>query len=180
MGEREKICRFNGRRGRRAHAAFRFTGVANAEDVTARGNCLFAAFMILPNLLNVGLGMIAGLRHQIGGGHGVPHGVASTIVLPHVMRWNLSAAMQSLSTAAVRLGFVQQGTAHEAAAERIIQAVEELITKLNLPSRLRDVEVPQDALPGIAEHVTHDFVVATNPRRIEKSEDVMEVLQAAW
>ena len=155
-------------------------GVATADDVTARGNCLFAAFMILPNLLNVGLGMVAGLRHQIGAGHGVPHGVASTIVLPHVMRWNLSAATQSLSATAVRLGFVQHGTAPEAAAERIIQAVEELISTLNLPSRLRDVEVPQDAFAGIAGHVIHDFVVATNPRRIEKSEDVMEVLRAAW
>ena len=154
--------------------------VANAEDVAARGNCLFAAFMILPNLLNVGLGMVAGLRHQIGAGHGVPHGVASTIVLPHVMRWNLSAATQSLATAAVRLGFVEQSTAPKIAAERLIQAVGELITKLNLPSRLREVEVPQDAFPDIAEHVTHDFVVATNPRRIEKQEDIMEVLRAAW
>ena len=155
-------------------------GVANANDVTARGNCLFAAFMILPNLLNVGLGMVAGLRHQIGAGHGVPHGVASTIVLPHVMRWNLSAATPALSTAAIRLGFVPLGTAPERAAERVIQTVEELIAKLNLPSRLRDVDVPQEALPGIAEHVTHDFVVATNPRRIEKPDDVGEVLQAAW
>jgi len=154
-------------------------GVANANDVTARGNCLFAAFMILPNLLNVGLGLVAGLRHQIGADYGVPHGVASTIVLPHVMRWNLVAATPALSTAAVRLGFVQRGTAPERAAERVVQAVEELIAKLNLPSRLRDVGVPQHTLPGIAEHVTHDFVVATNPRRIEKPDDVREVLQAA-
>jgi len=155
-------------------------GVANANDVTARGNCLFAAFTILPYLLNVGVGLVAGLRHQIGAGHGVPHGVASTIVLPHVLRWNLAAATPALSTAAVRLGFVQLGTAPERAAERVIQAVEELIGKLNLPNRLRDVDVPQDALPRIAEHVTHDFVVATNPRRIEKPDDVREVLQAAW
>lgn len=155
-------------------------GVANANEVSARGNCLFAAFMIVPYLLNVGVGLVAGLRHQIGAGHGVPHGVASTIVLPHVLRWNVAAATPALSTAAVRLGFVQSGTAPERAAERVIQAVEELIVKLNLPSRLRDVGVPQEALPGIAEHVTHDFVVATNPRRVEKPDDVREVLQAAW
>jgi alcohol dehydrogenase class IV len=155
-------------------------GVANANDGTARGNCLFAAFIIVPYLLNVGVGLVAGLRHQIGAGHGVPHGVASTIVLPHVMRWNLSAATSALSTVAVRLGVVQPGTAPERAAEQIIQAVEDLIAKLNLPSRLRDVDVPHEALPEIAEHVTHDFVVATNPRRIEKPDDVREVLQAAW
>jgi alcohol dehydrogenase class IV len=96
------------------------------------------------------------------------------------MHLNLSAATPALLTVAVRLGFVQPETAPKRAAERIIQAVEELIGKLNLPSRLRDVDVPQDALSGIAEHVTHDFVIATNPRRIEKPDEVREVLQAAW
>jgi alcohol dehydrogenase class IV len=154
--------------------------VADANDFTARGNCMFAAFVIVPYLLNVGVGLVAGLRHQIGAAHGVPHGVASTIVLPHVMRWNLPAAAPMLATAAVRLGFVQPGTTPERAAERVIQAVEELIGKLNLPIRLRDVGVPREALPNIAEHVIHDFVVATNPRRLEKADDVREVLQAAW
>jgi maleylacetate reductase len=136
--------------------------VADANDFTARGNCMFAAFVIVPYLLNVGVGLVAGLRHQIGAAHGVPHGVASTIALPHVMRWNLPAAAPMLATAAVRLGFVQPGTTPER-AEQLIQAVEELIGKLNLPTRLRDVGVPREALPNIAEHVIHDFVVATNP-----------------
>src|SRR5262249_40445670 len=105
-------------------------GGANAQDVTARGNWLFAAFIIVPYLLNVGVGLVAGLRHQIGAGHGVPHGVASTIVLPHVLRWNLAAATPALAAAAVRLGFVQPGTAPERAAERVIQAVEALIAQL--------------------------------------------------
>ena len=50
----------------------------------------------------------------------------------------------------------------------------ELIAKLNLPSWLRDVDVPQEALPGIAEHVTRDFTVATNPRRIENPDEMRE------
>jgi alcohol dehydrogenase class IV len=97
-----------------------------------------------------------------------------------VRHWNLSAATPALSTGAVRLGFVQPGTAPERAAECFIQLVEELTGKFNLPSILRDVNVLQDTLPGIAEHVIHDFVVATHPRRIEKPDDVKEGLQAAW
>jgi alcohol dehydrogenase class IV len=85
-----------------------------------------------------------------------------------------------LATAAVRFGFVPAGTAPELAAQRVIGAVEELIAKLNLPTRLREVGVPREALLNIAEHVIHDFVVATNPRRVEKSDDVWEVLNTAW
>jgi alcohol dehydrogenase class IV len=156
------------------------TAVADANDFAARGNCMFAAFVIVPYLLNVGVGLVAGLRHQIGAGHGVPHGVASTIVLPHVMRWNLPATAPMLATSAVRLGFVPPGTIPERAAERVIQAVEELTRKLNLPTRLRDVGVPRKELANIAEHVMHDFVVATNPRRVEKPDDIREVLNTAW
>lgn len=46
--------------------------------------------------------------------------------------------------------------------------------------QLRDVSLPYDALPGIIEQVLHDFVVATNPQRIEKSDDGREVLPSAW
>ncbi|WP_179137451.1 iron-containing alcohol dehydrogenase [Candidatus Entotheonella palauensis] len=153
--------------------------VADANDVAARGRCLFAAFMLLPNLLNVGLGVVAGLRHQIGGGFGVPHGVASTIVLPHVLRWNLPAATPPLAQTARSLG-VEVSTDEEAAALNTISAVDQLIKELALPQRLRDVDVPQDALPSIAEHTAHDFVVATNPRPVRNSSELLEVLQAAW
>ena len=168
-----------------AHAALRMLyhdlppAVADANDVAARGRCLFAAFMLLPNLLNVGLGVVAGLRHQIGGGLGVPHGVASTVVLPHVLRWNLPAATPPLAHTAWSLG-LDTGSDEEAAALRTIATVEELIKRLDLPHRLRDVNVPQDALPGIAEHTAHDFVVSTNPRPVRSSAELLEVLHAAW
>jgi hypothetical protein len=48
---------------------------------------------------------------------------------------------------------------------------------LSLATRLRHFGVP---LPNISGHVIHDFVVATNPHRIEKPDNVREVLQAAW
>ena len=154
--------------------------VANVDDVAARGRCLFAAFMLLPNLLNVGLGLVAGLRHQIGGGFGVPHGVASTIVLPHVLRWNLPAATSPLSNAAYALGIATREADAEAASLQLINAVEQLTAQLDIPRRLRDVDVPQEALSSIAEHSAHDFVVSTNPRPVHNSEELMEVLQAAW
>lgn len=154
--------------------------VAPSENIAARGRCLFAAFILVPHLLTAGVGMVAGLRHQIGAGYGVPHGVASTIVLPHVLRWNLPAALPALSHAAVRLGIAEEGAGTEPAARQLIVAVEAFIDRLDLPRRLRDVGVAQEALPGVAEHVWHDLVLATNPRRVERSEDIVEVLRAAW
>lgn len=152
--------------------------VEHPEDGQARLRCQFAPCMVLSHLLNAGLGLVAGLRHQIGGGFGVGHGIASTIVLPHVLRWNLPYAVNPLAQAAAQVGL--GGGSSEAAAHRLIAAIEEMTTGLGLPTRLRDVELPRNALRPIAEHVTRDFVVGTNSRPVDSAEDVMEVLEAAW
>ena len=60
--------------------------------------------MVFPQLAAVGVGLVAALRHQLGGGLGVPHGEASTIVLPHVMRFNLAVAAERYGRAAAALG----------------------------------------------------------------------------
>ncbi|MGY9075622.1 MAG: iron-containing alcohol dehydrogenase [Acidimicrobiales bacterium] len=44
------------------------------DDADARQRCLEAAHMTLSNLHNVGVGATAALRHQLGGGAGLPHG----------------------------------------------------------------------------------------------------------
>ena len=76
----------------------------DVDDLVARGWCQFAVAMVLPQLVGVGLGLVAGLRHQLGGALGVGHGVASTIVLPHVVRWNAPSCEPALQRAADACG----------------------------------------------------------------------------
>ncbi len=145
---------------------------ADAEDLEARTACQFAVAMALPQLATAGIGLVAGLRHQLGGGLGVAHGVASTIVLPHVLRWNLSACAPRLERAATSLGL--------AGPEVLISEVERLTDELGLPRRLSEVGVDRDALPSVAEHVLGDPAIRTNPRPVTDRDDVLEVLTAAW
>jgi alcohol dehydrogenase len=60
------------------------------------------------------------------------------------------------------------------------KAVKDLVTDLELPSRLRDVGVEVDDFPAIAKDALEDLVVATNPRPVGSVEDVIEVLHGAW
>jgi alcohol dehydrogenase class IV len=144
---------------------------ADPADLPARGRCQFAVAMTLPNLVGVGVGLVAALRHQLGGGLGVAHGVASTIVLPHVVRWNASACGPALDRAAAALGVD--------GADGLVAAVERLTAQLALPARLRDVGVARDDLATIAPHVVADASAATNPRPVDAAA-VREVLDAAY
>ncbi len=154
--------------------------VEQADDVARRGRCLFAAFMVVSVLPNTGAGLGAALRHQLGGRSGVPHGIASTLMLPHVLRWNLLAATGQLAQAARTLGIAGDTEDPEAAALHMVDTIEDLMARFKLPRRLRDVDVAEEVLPQIAEQVAGEFTVATNPRPVQSSADVLEVLQAAW
>ena len=99
-------------------------------DVAARGRCQFAVAMVLPQLAAVGVGLVAALRHQLGGGLGVPHGEASTIVLPHVMRYNLP-------TAAEQYGQGGGGARARRHPRRSSTRIESLTAELGLPTCLQ-------------------------------------------
>jgi alcohol dehydrogenase class IV len=148
---------------------------ADADDVDARGRCLFAVAMALPQLALVGVGLVAALRHQLGGGLGVAHGVASTIVLPHVLRWNAEepAAAHAQARAAAALGL-------DPSPDALVARVEALTLEVGLPTRLRDVGVARDDLPAVATHTLGDQSVGTNPRLVEGVAELVGILEAAW
>ncbi len=145
---------------------------ADPDNLAARGRCQFAVGMVLPQLATVGVGLVAGLRHQLGGALGVGHGVASTIVLPEVLRWNRPACESKLQEAA--------DAAACSSIEQLIERIEALRGELGLPGRLREVGVTREQLPGVADHVLGDVALATNPRPVTQAAEVMAVLQAAW
>jgi alcohol dehydrogenase class IV len=145
---------------------------AKSEDHDSRGRCQFAVAMVFPQLAAVGVGLVAALRHQLGGGLGIPHGEASTIVLPHVMRYNQPVASGHYSRAATSLGL--------STPEELIRRIEELTAELGLPGRLRDTGIARADLDGtVVEHVLADVGSRGNIATVDAA-GVRQILDAAW
>jgi alcohol dehydrogenase class IV len=145
---------------------------ATPDDHDARGRCQFAVAMVFPQLAAVGVGLVAALRHQLGGGLGIPHGEASTIVLPHVMRYNLPAAADQYGRAAAALGL--------SSPEELIGRIEELTAELGLPGRLHAVGVTRADLDGaLVDHVLNDGGSRGNIAPVDAT-GVQQVLAAAF
>ena len=126
---------------------------------------------MFPQLAAVGVGLVAALRHQLGGGLGVGHGEASTVVLPHVMRFNVAVAARPYGQAAATLGL--------GSPEALIERIEALTAELGLPQRLRDCGVAEADLDGIIDHVLHDGGSRANIRPVT-ADDVRRILHDAW
>ncbi len=93
-----------------------------------------------------------GLSHtmskQIGARHGIPHGVTSCLLLPHVMRY-LARMMPD------RMQLLAQATGVDPA-----DRVEELIASLGLPQHITEYDVGQAALRTAAEELAGKYPAA--------------------
>ena len=153
----------------------------NPGDLTARGQCMVAAWMSVCGLANVTLGLSHGIGHQLGARCDVPHGETSAVMLPRVLEFNGSVNADQQAIVADSLGLDIRDKSTQEAAELARKEIQNLIRDdLGLPWRLRDVGVNEDDFPGIAKDAMEDLIVASNPRTVEGEEEVIELLRRAW
>lgn len=147
-------------------------------DLEARLQCQIAAWLSVSGLANVSLGLSHGLGHQLGGRCKVAHGHTSCVFLPQVVGFNAEATSARRALLCRRL---EAALGRPFPAEELQARLRTLITdELGLPSRLRDLGVARADLPFVAQSALRDPIVATNPRPIRSSDEVMAVLEAAW
>jgi alcohol dehydrogenase class IV len=151
------------------------------DDIEARGAMLIASCIAGIAFSGSGgsLGIVHALAHSIGGVFAVHHGTANAILLPHGMVYNSSIVPNRFARVARALGVNAGGRPEQDVIADGIDAVRALIEDCQLPLRLRDVEVPEDALPSIAETSLGDAAIFTNPRPVTYDE-ALAVLRAAW
>jgi alcohol dehydrogenase class IV len=149
---------------------------AEPEDLAVRQQCQLAAWMSYfgPASANAAAGLSHTIGKRIGATYDVPHGVTSCIILPHVMRYKATSDTDAsrLAPMARALDVVADRASNREAALAAADAVAGLVRQLELPSRLRDVNVPQDALEDIARAAA----VGDSPQVAE----VIETLHRAW
>jgi maleylacetate reductase len=70
--------------------------VANSNDIEARADALYGAWLCGAVLGNVGMALHHKLCHTLGGSFNLPHAETHTIVLPHAMAYNAQAASNAM------------------------------------------------------------------------------------
>jgi alcohol dehydrogenase len=157
------------------------TATYSGGDMDARGQMLVASCIAGIAFSSGGgsLGIVHALAHSVGGAFEVHHGTANAILLPYGMQFNSVAVPNRYARIARALGVNAGGRAEEDVISDGIDAARLLSADCGLPTRLRDVGVPEDALPGIAETALGDAAIFTNPRSVTVDE-LLEVLRAAW
>jgi len=153
---------------------------ARGDDLQARTEMLEGAYLAGTALAHVTMALHHGLCHMLGGTLGVPHGVANAIILPHAMRFNLNATAEQLAPACEVLGIALAGEEPQTSVAKMIGHIEELICRLGLPQRLRDVGVQEGDLTHLARMAMQNRTVRNNPEPITEVAQLEGLLRAAW
>ena len=148
--------------------------VADAEDLNAALNCQVAAWMSIIGVHNVSLGLSHAIGHQLGA-LGIPHGVTSCIMLPHVMRFLEPVTGAEQAAMATVLARAQGSTEVGPAADH----VELLLGELGVPRRVSDYGIPREKMHVVAKAALGDMVVRESPRPVDEAV-VYELLEQGW
>lgn len=145
---------------------------ADPGDLQARLDCQTGAWLSMNGALaGVTKGASHGIGHVLGGTANVPHGHTSCVMLPSVLRYNVSVngAQQAMVSDAL-------GRASDPAAD----VVGDLIAGLDQPTNLRAAGVQEGQLDTVARNAMHDRWIHTNPRKITSPDQVRDILDMAW
>jgi alcohol dehydrogenase class IV len=144
-----------------------------AKSREARRDMALAAMIGGIAISSKWLGACHSLAHQLSSFANVQHGLANSIMLPHQMAYSLVGALEKYARVGLALGVPPEGSVRQR-AERAVEAVRQLAVDAGLPTRLRDVDVTEEMIPGMAQNAYIDLNWRTNPRTV--TEAVMEQL----
>ena len=145
--------------------------VKDGNDLEAREGMALAALLAGMAFSNVGVALVHAMEYPVGGAVHCSHGAGNGLLLPYVMRFNLSAKWKVFAEVATMLGENVSGLSERAAAEKAVAAVERLRGDIGIPGRLRDIGVKREQLRALAEKTFGiKRILRVNPRSVTVDE----------
>lgn len=156
------------------------TAVFDGKNVAAREAMLLGSMLAGQAFANSPVAAVHALAYPVGGIFHIPHGLSNALVLTSVLRFNLPAAATTYAEIAADAFPHLAEVAEKNRAEAFVEALHALIGRLQMPPRLRDVNIPADALPRMAsDAMKQQRLLVNNPRPVTEA-DALAIYAEAW
>ncbi|HKW28397.1 MAG TPA: iron-containing alcohol dehydrogenase [Verrucomicrobiae bacterium] len=153
--------------------------VRNGGDVEARAalalGSLYGGLCLGP----VNTAAVHALSYPLGGRFHVAHGVSNAVLLPHVLRFNLSAAPQRYAEISQALGVAGNGS-NRSTAEHGVEFLSALSRHCGVPQRLSAFDIPRSAIPELARAAMQVTRLLNNNLRPLTETDAVRIYEAAY
>jgi len=145
-----------------------------AREKVAMGS-LLGGFCLGP----VNTAGVHALSYPLGSIFHLAHGLSNALLLPYVMEFNIPATTKKYAEVAIALGCERQADDKTTACKGV-RKIKELIKACGIPATLREVSVPESAIPQMAaDAMKIQRLLKNNPREITE-QDAIEIYKAAY
>lgn len=138
----------------------------NPQDLDARGETLYGAWLCGTVLAQVGMALHHKLSHVLGGSFGLPHAETHAILLPHTIAYNAAAVPELLQPVAEVFDGDSPG-----------KALHDFARRINAPNALRDIGMKENDITTAAEVALRSPY--WNPRELDLP-GITALLRTAW
>ena len=153
---------------------------ANDKDEEAVEKMAYAQYIAGMGFSNAGLGIVHSMAHALGGVFDVAHGLANSILLPYVMKFNGMACPDAFRNIADSFGLdIDDTDTDEEVVNKVVEAIKDLSRRLNLPQTLKEIDIPYESIPYLAQRALYDVCTAGNPVEVTE-EDIIEIYREAY
>ena len=152
---------------------------ANEKDDIAIEKLAYAQYIAGMGFSNVGLGIVHSMAHSLGAFFDTPHGVANALLLPHVLKFNGVVCPGLFRNMGNAFGLNMNNLSDEDAVNTVVNAISDLSRRLGIPQTLREIGIPEEMLPQLAEQAINDACTPGNPREVTV-EDIIKIYESAY
>ncbi|HLZ55139.1 MAG TPA: iron-containing alcohol dehydrogenase [Verrucomicrobiae bacterium] len=153
--------------------------VRDGGDIEARAalalGSLYGGLCLGP----VNTAAVHALSYPLGGRFHVAHGVSNAVLLPHVLRFNFSAAPQRYAEISQALGVAGNGS-NLSTAEHGVEFLSALSRHCGVPQRLSAFDIPRSAIPELARAAMQVTRLLNNNLRPLTETDAVRIYEAAY
>jgi len=153
----------------------------NGKDVNARYRMAIAATLAGASFANSSVILGHGISYALGTLFHVPHGLGCGIALPYVMEYNMQVRADALRDVAASFGLNVWGLDDLEAAKMAVRATANLIKNVELPISLKEMGIPREAVPELANVLVSKYQRLLNNNPCEVTyEDANRIFMRMW
>ncbi|MCP4049511.1 MAG: iron-containing alcohol dehydrogenase [bacterium] len=158
------------------------TAVKEPENYTARANLMWAGSIALNGLLShgkTGDWTTHAIEHAVSSYYDLTHGMGLAVITPHWMEYVLdSNNVNKFCEYAKNIWDLETGSNNILTAKQAIKQTQEFFSRLNLPSKLNELNIDPEQLEKIAENLTKEKPVG-KLKKLYK-EDIIKILKNSY
>lgn len=144
------------------------------ENIEARENMAYAEYMAGLAYSNSGLGIAHSIAHALSGKYNIQHGIALSMVLPKVLKYNMYGPTASeYKYIAEAFNINISGMKIEEICRAAVKEMENFKNDFNIPKKLSDYGVKEEDLDILAFNSFEDACTAANPREVTMTDIYM-------